>query len=315
MVKEYQKNVRKCVYIRGKGDKISCHMWCGFAELWEGIKGLDGSWGLHQAYEMGNERLRSAEMRGEANGKTKYDPRLHSGALAPHRGGRGRVPVERWLIVNAKVENYACMGLNASSSWWYPMVRFLEKGEGICFRIGLRAPRFTPYISVTLLAITSGLHSASNLNDFLSGFVNDLWTSELAVTNLGLVNRLVMKSIVILSYFHWCISESETEVDAHSEGSILLLNKQNWSSPRRGTWPINPLSCHARHQIDLDFNLSGRRESRQVFEKDFRKVLNNRHVFKSLLLRLFFGLLLLMCARHRYAVSSLMDMAYWLSEH
>ncbi|GKD26872.1 hypothetical protein Tco_1233086 [Tanacetum coccineum] len=62
------------------------------------------------------------------------------------------------------------------------------KRLGYFLRIGLRVPRFTPYISVTLLSVTSGLHSASNLDEFLNGFMNGLWTSELVVTNLGLAD-------------------------------------------------------------------------------------------------------------------------------
>ncbi|GJZ31636.1 hypothetical protein Tco_0576683 [Tanacetum coccineum] len=52
----------------------------------------------------------------------------------------------------------------------------------------LKFDRFMPHISITLLSVTSSLHSASNLDDLLGGFMNDLWTSELAISNLGPVD-------------------------------------------------------------------------------------------------------------------------------
>ncbi|GKA98771.1 hypothetical protein Tco_0826708 [Tanacetum coccineum] len=44
---------------------------------------------------------------------------------------------------------------------------------------------------ITLLSITGSLHSASNLDDLLSGFMYDLWTTELVSTNLSPADRRI----------------------------------------------------------------------------------------------------------------------------
>ncbi|GJY52179.1 hypothetical protein Tco_0443026 [Tanacetum coccineum] len=51
------------------------------------------------------------------------------------------------------------------------------------------AERFTPHISVTPLAITRGLNSAFDLYDLLGCFMDDLWTSELAILSLSPADR------------------------------------------------------------------------------------------------------------------------------
>ncbi|GJW98557.1 hypothetical protein Tco_0180365, partial [Tanacetum coccineum] len=54
---------------------------------------------------------------------------------------------------------------------------------------------FTPHICITLLSVMSGLHFASYLNDLLGGFMNDILTSELAITNLGLVDKSIQPRV------------------------------------------------------------------------------------------------------------------------
>ncbi|GJT84342.1 hypothetical protein Tco_1058684 [Tanacetum coccineum] len=51
-----------------------------------------------------------------------------------------------------------------------------------------------PHIGVTLLEIMRGLNSALDLDDLLGCFMNDLRTSELAISNPSLADNLWMIS-------------------------------------------------------------------------------------------------------------------------
>ncbi|GKA45492.1 hypothetical protein Tco_0738288 [Tanacetum coccineum] len=49
----------------------------------------------------------------------------------------------------------------------------------------LKLKGFPSYVNIALLMITSGLDAALDLNDFLSRLVDDLWTSELTISNFS----------------------------------------------------------------------------------------------------------------------------------
>ncbi|GJW88988.1 hypothetical protein Tco_0164328 [Tanacetum coccineum] len=55
---------------------------------------------------------------------------------------------------------------------------------------------FLPHIGVTLLIITRDLNFALDLDDLLGWFMDNLWTSELAISNLGPADRLSILSTI-----------------------------------------------------------------------------------------------------------------------
>nr|GFC87095.1 hypothetical protein [Tanacetum cinerariifolium] len=84
-------------------------------------------------------------------------------------------------------------------TWYLPSMQNLGKDEGTSFAFDLYAPRrhfqhdlisylklkrFSSYIGIALLTITGNLDTALDLNYHLGCLVDDLWASELSISNL-----------------------------------------------------------------------------------------------------------------------------------
>nr|GEV67250.1 hypothetical protein [Tanacetum cinerariifolium] len=86
----------------------------------------------------------------------------------------------------------------------------LGKDEGASFAFDLHVPRryfqhdlisylklkrFSSYVGIALLTITGGLDTALDLNYFLSFLMDDLWASELSISNLSPSDRQEMSRL------------------------------------------------------------------------------------------------------------------------
>ncbi|GJV96813.1 hypothetical protein Tco_1548390 [Tanacetum coccineum] len=53
----------------------------------------------------------------------------------------------------------------------------------------LKLKGFSSYVGIALLTIMGGLDTSLNLNNFLGCLMNDLWASELTISNFSLADR------------------------------------------------------------------------------------------------------------------------------